>query len=136
MTTTVSAPPESVWRLFTDLDRWPEMNQSIAELRRLDSGPLKIGTEAVIRQPPLPPARWRVTQLDPGRGFTWETRSPGVTAVGGHLVEPDGQGSVITLTLDLRGPLAPLMRLFAGKLSRRNLTMELEGFRRASEPCA
>lgn len=134
MTTTVTAPPDEVWRLFTDLDRWPQMNQSITALRRLDSGPLKIGSEAVIRQPPLPPARWRVTELDPGRSFTWETTSPGVTGVGAHLVEADGQGSVITLTLRMHGPLARLVHLLTGKLTQRNLMMELDGFRRAATP--
>ncbi len=133
MTTAVNAPPEEVWRLFVDLERWPEMTKSIREVHRVDDGPLRIGSEAIVKQPRLPRARWRVTELEPGRSFTWETTSGGVTAAGGHIVDADGQGSVITLTLCLHGPLAWLMEAFLGRLSRRNLSMEMEGFRRTAE---
>lgn len=109
------------------------MTKSIRQVRRLDSGPVRVGSEAIVRQPRLPPARWRVTELTPGRSFIWQTVNGGVTTVGGHVVEPDGQGSVITFTLDIHGPLAQLMYVFAGKLSRRYLTMEMEGFRRTAE---
>src|ERR1700753_3558426 len=94
----VDAPAGTVWKLFTDLERWPELTASITELRRTDTGPLRVGSEAVVRQPRLPPARWRVTELEPGRSFTWETSAPGVTTAGGHEVTSDGQRTVITLT--------------------------------------
>ncbi len=42
-------------------------------------------------------------------------------------------GVEITLTLSLRGPLAPLVYAVMGRLSRRYLTMEMEGFRRTAE---
>lgn len=99
----------------------------------MDTGPLRVGSEAIVRQPGLPQARWRVTEIEPGRCFTWETSAGGVTAVGGHLVEPDGQGSKITLTLDQHGPLAGLASFVIGRRARRYLSMELEGFRAASE---
>jgi uncharacterized membrane protein len=133
VTAAVAAPPEAVWRLFVDLERWPEMTESISHLRRMDSGPLRVGSEAIVEQPRLPRARWRVTQLEPGRSFTWETAALGVTTVGGHTVEAGGQGSMITLTLQVRGPLArPVYALVRGR-SRRYLSMELEGFRRTAE---
>lgn len=134
VTATTGAPPAEVWRLFADVERWPEMTRSMREVRRLDSGPIHVGSEAIVRQPGLPRARWRVTEIEPDRSFTWETSAGGVTAVGGHLVEPAGQGSKITLTLRQHGPLAGIMGLLLGRLSRRYLSMELEGFRAASEP--
>ena len=70
---------------------------------------------------------------EPGRSFTWETTALGVTTVGGHTVEAGPQGSVVTLTLQVHGPLArPVYALVRGR-SRRNLSMELEGFRRTAE---
>ena len=93
VTTAVSAPPEQIWLLFVDVERWPEMTESISEVRRLDSGPLRVGSEAIVKQPRLPRARWRVTELEPGRCFTWETTNGGTTAVGGHTVAASGQGS-------------------------------------------
>jgi uncharacterized membrane protein len=133
VTTAIDAPPQQIWSLLVDLERWPEMTQSITEVRRLDSGPLHVGSEAIIKQPSLPRARWRVTELEPGRSFIWENKSGGVTGVGGHMVDTHGQGSRITLTLSLHGPLARLMDAFVGRLSQRYITMEMEGFRRTAE---
>jgi uncharacterized membrane protein len=92
-----------------------------------------VGSEAVVRQPRLPSARWRVTELEPDRRFTWETSAGGVTTVGDHLVEPDGPGSKITLTLRMGGPLSGVMSLLLGGLARRHASMELEGFRSAAD---
>jgi uncharacterized membrane protein len=133
VTIAVDAPPEQVWPLFVDMERWPEMTKSVREVRRVDSGPLRAGSEAIIKQPRLARARWRVTELEPGRSFTWETTTGGVTTVGGHTVEPTGSGSKLTLTLSLHGPLAPLVYAVMGRLSHRYLTMEMEGFRRTAE---
>ena len=133
VTATAGSPPAQVYRLFIDVERWPELTQSMRSVRRLDSGPIRVGSEAVVRQPRLPSARWRVTELEPDRRFTWETRSGGVTSVGDHLVEPDGAGSRITLTLRMRGPLSGVMGLLMGGLARRYASMELEGFRAAAE---
>jgi uncharacterized membrane protein len=134
VTTTVGASADEVYRLFTDVERWPEMTASIREVRRLDSGPIRVGSEAIVRQPSLPPARWRVTELEPGRSFTWETSAAGVTTVGGHVVEQDGERAVITLTLRIHGPLAWLAGALMGGLARKHVGMELEGFRRTAEP--
>jgi uncharacterized membrane protein len=133
VTTTVNAPPEDVWRLFVDVERWPEMSASMQEVRRLDDGPLRVGSEVILKQPRMPRTRWRVTELEPGRSFSWATSAGGVTTTGGHIVEADGDGSVITLILDEHGPLVPLMNAFYGRLSRRYVTMELEGFRKTAE---
>lgn len=133
MTTAVDAPADAVYRLFTDVERWPEMTASISEVRRTDSGPVRVGSEAVVRQPRLPRARWRVTELVPGRTFTWETSAAGMTTAGRHQVEPDGQRSVITLTLTQHGPLAWLAEALSGRLARKYLAMEMEGFRRTAE---
>jgi hypothetical protein len=111
----------------------PTATLSRAAVRRVDSGPLQVGSEAIIKQPRLFPARWRVTELEPGRFFTWEATTGGVTTVGGHTVDADGQGSKITLALGLRGPFARLVYTLWGGLSRRYLLMEMEGFRQTAE---
>jgi uncharacterized membrane protein len=133
VTTAVEAPAQAVWDLFVDVERWPTMTKSIQEVRRTDSGPIRVGSEALVKQPRLPRVRWRVTELVPGKSFVWATTSPGVITSGGHFVEPDGNGAVITLTLSERGPLAWLMDGLFGRLTRRYLAMELEGFRRTAE---
>ena len=133
VTTAADASPEEVWALFVDVERWPEMTKSISAARRVDEGPLHVGSEAIIEQPRLPKACWQVTALEPGRSFTWETSAWGLTTVGGHLVDADGRGSRITLTLRMHGPLARLLYAITSRLSRRYLSMEMEGFRRTAE---
>jgi uncharacterized membrane protein len=131
--TTAVGAPEAVWSLFVDVERWPEMIESVSDVRRVDSGPLRVGSEAIVRQPRLPQARWRVTEMEPGHSFLWQTSFPGVTSVGGHTVDADGQGSVMTLTLRMHGPLArPIFALTRAR-SRRYLAMEAAGFKRAAE---
>jgi hypothetical protein len=46
--------------------------------------------------------------------------------------ERRGPGAVITLTLTQHGPLAGLVRALAGRLTRKNLALELDGFRRGA----
>jgi uncharacterized membrane protein len=133
MTTAVDATPDDVWRLFVDVERWPEMTKSVRNVRRLDDGPLRAGSEAIVKQPRLPRARWRVTDLDPGRSFTWETSTGGVTTVGIHSVEADGAAAKVTLSICQRGRLVGVVDAIAGRLARRYLAMELEGFRRTAE---
>lgn len=132
LTAQVAAPPGDVWRLFVDVERWPELTESMREVRRLDSGPFRVGSEAMIKQPRLARARWKVTDLEPGRSFTWETTAVGVTTVGGHVVEPNEHGSTITLFLHQTGLLAGIVERLVGARATRYLSMELEGFCRAA----
>jgi len=136
VTAITGAPPAQVYRLFTDVQRWPELTKSIRSVRRLDQGPIRVGSEAVVRQPGLPQARWRVTELEPDRSFVWETKNGGVTTVGDHRVEPDGPVSKITITLRTHGPLAGVIDLLMGRLARRHVDLELEGFRSAADTAA
>jgi uncharacterized protein YndB with AHSA1/START domain len=132
----ISAPPERVWAVMSDIERWPEWTASVTRIERLDPGPLAVGHRVRIRQPRLLPAVWRVTELEPGRGFTWITRSPGVRATGYHRVEPAGRGSRAHLTLRFDGILArPIARL-TGELTNRYLDLEARGLKQRSEQLA
>jgi uncharacterized membrane protein len=133
ITMTVEAPAQRVWDLFVDVERWPKMTKSMQEVRRLEDGPFQVGSEALVKQPHLPRARWRVTSLDPGRSFAWQTSSGGVTTTGTHVVDGNGSGSTVTLGLHQYGPLAWLATVLYRRRTRRYLSMEIEGFSRAAE---
>jgi uncharacterized membrane protein len=129
----ISAPAERVWLVMSDIERWPEWTASVSRVERIDPGPLAVGSRARIRQPRLLPAVWRVTELDPGRSFTWVTRSPGVRVTGQQRVEPWGPGSRAHLGLRFEGILGPLVARLAAALSNRYLALEAQGLKRRSE---
>jgi uncharacterized membrane protein len=133
VTTEIDAPPERVWAVMRDVERWPEWTPSVTSVQRLDGGPFTVGSRAHIRQPKLPPADWRVTELDEGRSFAWVTRSPGVRVTGRHSVEPREGGSRVTLSLDFAGLLGPLVARLTRGLNERYLALEARGLTERSE---
>ncbi|TQS41933.1 SRPBCC family protein [Cryptosporangium phraense] len=100
---------------------------------RLDDLPLQVGSEADVRQPGLRPARWRVTELTPGRALVWQSTTSGVTSIGSHVVSPRSGGSRLELRIRQSGRLAGLVGLLYGRKVRRYLEREAEGFRAAAE---
>ena len=61
-------------------------------------------------------------------------KSSGITIVAGHRVEAMGEGRArLTLTLDMRGLLIPIIgRIYKG-LTNRYMSLEAEGMKRAAE---
>src|SRR5579883_243609 len=109
----IEAPPDRVWAVMGDVERWSEWTPTVISIQQLDPGPLVVGVRAIVRQPKLLPARWQVTELEEGRGFTWITRRPGILVSARHTVERVANGSRVTLSLDFSGPLGALCaRLF------------------------
>ena len=90
----VAAPPDRVWAVIRDVEKWHEWTASITSIELLDGRPLAVGSRARVRQPKLPVAVWQVTEMEEGRSFRWETRGPGFVATGIHAVAPSGGGSV------------------------------------------
>lgn len=132
ITVDVAAPPERVWSLLADVERLPALTPSMESVELLD-GPLRVGARARIRQPRLAQAVWTVTEFTDGESFTWESRGPGVTTTGGHLVTPAADGATLQLTLVQSGPLAPVIGLLFGRRARAYVTMEANGLKKAAE---
>jgi len=129
----IQAPPERVWTVMSDVERWHEWTVSVKSIRRLDSGPLQIGSRAWIRQPKLPPALWKVSELDNGRSLTWVSGSPGIRVLGKHSVEPTPTGSRATLSIHFGGVLGSLFGRLLRGLNEQYLAWEAAGLKRRSE---
>ncbi len=89
----IDAPPEHVWAVMSDVERWPEWTTSVERAERLDEGALRVGSRARLKQPRFPPVVWEVTELEPGRSFSWTAKNVGVTSIGEHRIAPDPNGA-------------------------------------------
>ena len=76
----IAAPPQLVWDVFSDVERWPEWTASVTSLVALDGPGLAVGKRFAIKQPRMSKLVWKVTEIDPGSSWTWEQRAPGASA--------------------------------------------------------
>lgn len=135
-TITIAAPPERVWAVVVDVERWPERIPTVDSVERLDAGPLAVGSRTRLEQPRLPAAVWTVTELADGASFTWESNSSGVTVSAVHVVEPHPDGSLLTLGLTVSGALAWFGWLMSRSLTKRYVETEGVSIKRAAETSA
>jgi uncharacterized membrane protein len=130
----IFAPPERVWAVMLDVERWPEWTPTVTSAKRLEDGPLALGGRTKLVQPKLLPAVWRVTELDPRTGlFTWVTGRPGIKVTASHMVERTLDGSRVTNVLLYSGLLGALMARQLKQLNWDYLTAEAQGLKQRCE---
>ena len=129
----IQAPANRVWTTLRDIEHWSEWTPTIISIRQLDPGPITVGARAIVRQPKLLPARWQVTEVLEGRGFTWITLGPGIHVAARHSVEGAANRSQVTLSLDFSGPLGPFFARLTRGLNERYLDLEARGLKKHAE---
>lgn len=129
----ISAPPEVVWAVMSDVEHWHEWTASVDSVERLDSGNFGVGSRAIVRQPKLRPATFEVTEFNPVRNFVWRTRSGGLDAVADHRVEAIPGGTRATLSIRFSGLPLIVFGWWVRRITERYVTMESEGLKRRSE---
>lgn len=122
----IDSPVQPVVDVLFDVARWPEWTPTVDHVERLDDGPLRVGSRAKVRQPKLPRATWEVTEVVPGRSFTWEAGGPGLKTIGRHEVVPDGEGCRVTLSIEQTGPMGPVAARIWRVLTQRYIELEAE----------
>ena len=125
----IDAPPDLVWAVTVDIDRWPDWTPTVDKAERLDTGPLRVGSRALIAQPGLPEAIWTVTALREGESFAWETTLRGMRMIACHEVKPADAGADNTLTLEARGLVAFLLSPLISGPSRQTIEKENSGLK-------
>ena len=131
---TIDAPAETVWAVFTDAERWPEWTASVQRVAPLYGAELRIGSRFEIKQPRMPNLVWEVTEVEPGRAWTWVQRSPGGTTLASHeVVAADASRTIVRQRIDQRGPVGVVVGVAMRRMTRRYLDLEAQGLKRASE---
>jgi uncharacterized protein YndB with AHSA1/START domain len=129
ITVDIAAPPPLVWSVLANVERWPGWAPSISRVKKLSAGPLQVGSRVRVHQPKLPPAFWRVTELNPGADFTWISRAPGVRVTARHEVAAAVNGSYVTLSIRYEGLLGGLLARCTGNLNEDYLAVEAGGLK-------
>lgn len=133
ITTHVNAPAAAVWPVISDVEHWSDWTPTIQRVERGEPGEFAVGSSAKVKQPRLPAVVWKVTSIDPGRSFVWESRGGGFTTVADHRVDPAGDGCDVTLSIARTGPLAWVANALFHRIDRRYVTTEGESLRRFVE---
>jgi uncharacterized membrane protein len=130
----IDAQQERVWEVVSDLEAWPRRIETVDVVELLTPAPMSKGSRVRLKQPKLPEGTWDITVWDAPSYFEWRQKSGGITSVAGHRVEMLEEGrSRLTLSLDMRGPLIPVIGLFYRGLTNRYMTIEAQGMKRAAE---
>jgi uncharacterized membrane protein len=130
----IDAPAAVVWDVFVETERWHEWTASITSITPLDGPAIEVGNRFEIKQPRFPKLVWEVTEVDPGRSWTWAQRSPGGTTYATHVVRDQGDGrAVVEQRIDQRGPIGSLVGVLSRGLTRKYLDLEGQGLKRRSE---
>ena len=129
----IEASPTTVWNVTVDLERWPQWTPTVESIKRLDDGPFRDGSTALIKQPGLPEAVWRVTEFQQGSGFTWEVRVRGIHMVATHELVPDASGTKSILRIEMSGIAAVLLWPLIRSSARKALEQENTGLKQACE---
>jgi hypothetical protein len=131
---TIAAPIERVWDVFADVERWSTWTASVTSVELVTGDRVALGAQARIKQPRFPRLTWTVTEIEPGRSWTWVTRSIGATTTASHELRAiDGETTHVTQTIDQRGPLGVVVGRLTRGLTLRYLAMEGAGLKERVE---
>jgi hypothetical protein len=114
-----------VWsRAYADASAWPSWNDALASAF-LDE-PFQVGSRARVRFRTGLRLRFTLTEVEPERVFTDESRLPGARMGHRHELQPldgsDGATGVrLVNTIYIRGPLARLWAPILGPQAKRGL---------------
>jgi uncharacterized protein YndB with AHSA1/START domain len=125
---TFDAEPAEVWKVWTDVSRWPEWDVS-KEIARLD-GPFQPGVSGWAKQRGNLGGSFTITAVEDGRRWVTECPMPMGQVVFDHLIEPVAEGRVrLIKRVEVQGTFGSLLRLIAPRM-RREITESLSNLER------
>jgi uncharacterized protein YndB with AHSA1/START domain len=126
----VARPPEAVWDAWADVARYPQWQGGVAAVRDLQGDVRAAGASYVLEAGPKMRRQVRVTAAERPTRYVMEQTGLGMHDVTTTTFEPDGDGTLVTLTLyaHLNAVLRILSRLDRRSRQEREIQRELERF--------
>jgi hypothetical protein len=131
---TFEAEPAEVWKVWTDVERWPEWDVS-KEIARLD-GPFQPGVSGWAKQRGNLGGAFTITVVDDGRRWVTECPVPMGKVIFDHVLEPVAGGRVrVVKRAEVQGGFGfgSLLLLLAPKM-RRETARSLAALERQLSP--
>jgi uncharacterized protein YndB with AHSA1/START domain len=103
-----NASLDKVWRIWSDMSTWSEWNPNVSSMDW--HGGFAEGTTGVMNTRSGMHHKMRLVEVSPGRSFALETSAvPGTLFRFNCRVEPEGRKTKVSQTIEVRGPLGPIM---------------------------
>ena len=104
----VNAPPERVWQIWSDMSTWGDWNPNVSTMDW--QGGLVSGSTGVMNTKAGQHHSMQLVDVQPGRGFALVTSvAPGTKFRFHCRIEPAGAKTKISQTVEVGGPLGPVM---------------------------
>ena len=121
---TFEAEAATVWRIWTDVARWPEWDVS-KEIAQMD-GEFQPGTSGWVKKHNALGGTFAITSVEPGRRWISESPLPLGRVIFDHVVEPVPGGQVrVAKSVQVEGGSAGLFRVLAAPRMRRDIETSL-----------
>jgi len=131
---TINRPLEAVFAYVLDGEKCPEWRTHVLDIKRL-SGDGGVGTRYAqgVRGPMgrRIAADYQVTVCEPNRRYEFQTTTGPARPHGRFEIEPDGDGSRLTLSLDSQ--MKGLTGLFLGRMVQTTMDSEVRSIERIKE---
>jgi len=129
----INVPADQVWSTLSEITKWPEWTPTVKKVHGLDETTVGVGSRFKLYQPKLLPAKWSITIWEPGVGFEWVSKVPGVVTKAGHQLKSTDSGVELQLVIEFSGLLGDFVGRIAGKLTKEYLSLEATGLKRCCE---
>ena len=118
----IEAPSDMIWSVLVDVEHSHEWASTIANAALVDSGPLRLGSRAIVRRSRNAPWIWTVAAFEPARSITWKTGMPGLWISTCASLDPTPYGTRVTLAVRYEGFIGCLV----GRYIQRDVRSALE----------
>ncbi len=129
----IHAPADRVWQVTIDVEAWPQWSPAMETIRREDSGDLKLGSSALIKQKQIPETRWTVTEMNSGHHFTWQARVFGIDMIATHVITPGERAVTSLIRIEMQGLTIKLLGFLIRPLVMKALKDENQGLKHYCE---
>ena len=121
-----------VWRIWTDVARWPEWDAS-KEIAQMD-GEFQAGSCGWVKKHNALGGTFAITSVEPGRRWISESPLPLGRVIFDHIVEPVPGGQVrVVKGVQVEGGSAGLFRVLAAPRMRRDIEATLAALQHRAE---